>query len=242
METRVGHWLFVFFSEWIWLFILTSIQGGTKAEVRCFPSCQPPLISAFPRELSALDASSFGDSETDEFVGYIEDGPGSKRTGEEGETRNTADINEESSCEVQGDLGGNKCLRKDVANGQEKLSRPEVDSPSRSSASVPSRSDSNSTENSNNDGETNRFYAENGTGDDMTENEDKVIAAWNQRRTRSTESAETWSEFRAEGGEDAAFLDPEEFQLTHTTFALTGDTAHNQAMVHWSGQNSSVSY
>uniref|UniRef100_A0A8C2K257 VPS10 domain-containing receptor SorCS2 n=1 Tax=Cyprinus carpio TaxID=7962 RepID=A0A8C2K257_CYPCA len=32
----------------------------------------------------------------------------------------------------------------------------------------------------------------------------------------------------------------EELKLTSSTFALTGDSAHNQAMVHWSGQNSSV--
>ncbi|KAL1005911.1 hypothetical protein UPYG_G00065490 [Umbra pygmaea] len=32
----------------------------------------------------------------------------------------------------------------------------------------------------------------------------------------------------------------DELKLTSSTFALTGDSAHNQAMVHWSGQNSSV--
>ncbi|KAK5866350.1 hypothetical protein PBY51_020548 [Eleginops maclovinus] len=33
----------------------------------------------------------------------------------------------------------------------------------------------------------------------------------------------------------------EELKVNSTTFALTGDSSHNQAMVHWSGQNSSVS-
>uniref|UniRef100_A0A3Q1FPB2 Sortilin N-terminal domain-containing protein n=1 Tax=Acanthochromis polyacanthus TaxID=80966 RepID=A0A3Q1FPB2_9TELE len=81
---------------------------------------------------------------------------------------------------------------------------------------------------------------ENGTGDgnDVALNEDGNVASW--RRTRGARSAETWSGFRPEGGEDASASDQEEFQLTSSTFALTEDTAHNQAMVHWSGQNSSV--
>lgn len=33
----------------------------------------------------------------------------------------------------------------------------------------------------------------------------------------------------------------EELKLNSSTFALTGDSSHNQAMVHWSGHNSSVS-
>ncbi|KAI4833211.1 hypothetical protein KUCAC02_016125 [Chaenocephalus aceratus] len=33
----------------------------------------------------------------------------------------------------------------------------------------------------------------------------------------------------------------DELKVDSTTFALTGDSSHNQAMVHWSGQNSSVS-
>uniref|UniRef100_A0AAX7VDK9 PKD domain-containing protein n=1 Tax=Astatotilapia calliptera TaxID=8154 RepID=A0AAX7VDK9_ASTCA len=71
---------------------------------------------------------------------------------------------------------------------------------------------------------------------DVTENEDRNVTSWR----RSARSTETWSGFRPEGGEDASVSDQEEFHLTSSTFALTEDTAHNQAMVHWSGQNSSV--
>ncbi|XP_041866107.1 VPS10 domain-containing receptor SorCS1-like isoform X2 [Melanotaenia boesemani] len=33
METRLGHLFFIVLSEWIWVFIITSILGGIKAEV-----------------------------------------------------------------------------------------------------------------------------------------------------------------------------------------------------------------
>ncbi|KAM7393569.1 hypothetical protein PAMP_020429 [Pampus punctatissimus] len=52
----------------------------------------------------------------------------------------------------------------------------------------------------------------------------------------------TRSELRWSGEERrAAGPRQEELKLNSTTFALTGDSSHNQAMVHWSGQNSSVS-
>lgn len=52
----------------------------------------------------------------------------------------------------------------------------------------------------------------------------------------------TRSELRWSGEERrAAAPRQEELKLNSSTFALTGDSSHNQAMVHWSGQNSSVS-
>lgn len=54
---------------------------------------------------------------------------------------------------------------------------------------------------------------------------------------RATRSELRW------GGEERRAAAPrqEELKLNSSTFALTGDSSHNQAMVHWSGQNSSVS-
>ncbi|KAK5882555.1 hypothetical protein CesoFtcFv8_021127 [Champsocephalus esox] len=240
MERRLGHYLFLFFSKWIWLFTLTSILGGTKGEIRCIPSCQLPLITEFPRDLSELDFTNFGEASAEELVGFTEGSPGAKPNagGEEKHTVAELTASEESSSKVQPHSEGNKssCPQKDALNDQPKLSHPKEFTGSASPAAAPSPCNGNVTENSTGDGKHNE--ENDGEHVDVTVNEENDVASW--RRTRSARSAEAWSGFRAEDGEDVSFSDLEELELTSSTFALAGDTAHNQAMVHWSGQNSSV--
>lgn len=220
MGTRLGHCLFIIFSEWICLFIITSILGGTKAEVRCVPLCHVPLLRAPPRELS-----DSGEAAAGQFVGFTEGSPGAGPTTGEEVAEFTA--SGETSSKVQQPSGGNNTnLRTD---GEEKLSHLKVLPQTASLAAAPSPSNP---KNSTYDATNTTFPGETGAQD---EGED--VASWKQ--TRSARSAETLSGFRPDGGEEAS--DQVEFQLTSSTFALTGDTAHNQAMVHWSGQNSSVS-
>lgn len=243
MEMRLGHCLLTIFFEWIWLLTITSILGGTQAEVMCIPMCQLPLITAIPREPSALDLTNFGEAPAEEFVGFIEGSPGAKRTVGGDEKHNVAKVTarEGSSSKVQSRLGGNNTsfIQKDALIGQQKLSHPKVFSRSVLRAAVLSLRDADFNDNSTGDGKNNSLDVENVANVDVTVKEDTDVASW--RRARSTRGAETWSGFRPEVVEDVSFSDQEEFQLTSSTFALTGDTAHNQAMVHWSGQNSSVS-
>lgn len=232
---RLVHCLFAIFHGWIWLFILTSILGGTKAEVRCNPSCQLPLITAFPWEFSALELTNFDEAPVEDLFGFIE---GSNAPSVGDEKRNVA--KDQSSFTPQQRVGDNNVSlpQKDGLNGKTELSKSKVLSGNVLRPTSLLR-DADLKDNSTYDGKNRSLDSEMLANVNVTATRDTDVPSWS--RSRSTRSAETWPRFRAEGVEDASLSDQEEFQLTSSTFPLTGDTAHNQAMVHWSGQNSSVS-
>lgn len=79
-----------------------------------------------------------------------------------------------------------------------------------------------------------------------TENVDRGVSGDAQSRERLAEAVQGGSNPRAEyrrAGDEDRGSNPRQSEpyLDTSTFALTGDSAHNQAMVHWSGHNSSVS-
>lgn len=79
------------------------------------------------------------------------------------------------------------------------------------------------------------------------ENVDRSISGEAHSIERFAETVQGVSNSRAEyrrGGEEARGSNPRQNEphLDTSTFALSGDSAHNQAMVHWSGHNSSVSF
>lgn len=78
------------------------------------------------------------------------------------------------------------------------------------------------------------------------DNVDRSLSGEAQSPERSVESVQGTSKSRTEyrrAGEEARGSSPRQSEphLDTSTFALSGDSAHNQAMVHWSGHNSSVS-
>lgn len=84
-------------------------------------------------------------------------------------------------------------------------------------------------------------------GTTFSENVDRSISGEAQSRERFVETVQGVSNSRAEfrrTGEEARGSNPRQSEphLDTSTFALSGDSAHNHAMVHWSGHNSSVSF
>ena len=92
-----------------------------------------------------------------------------------------------------------------------------------------------------------RKRAKRSAGATHAENVDRSTSGEAQSGERLVETVQGVSNSRVEyrrAGEEARGSSPRQSEphLDTSTFALSGDSAHNQAMVHWSGHNSSVSY
>ncbi|KAM8739141.1 VPS10 domain-containing receptor SorCS3 [Acanthopagrus schlegelii] len=90
-----------------------------------------------------------------------------------------------------------------------------------------------------------RKRAKRSAGATHAENVDRSTSGEAQSRERFVETVQGVSNSRVEyrrAGEEARGSSPRQSEphLDTSTFALSGDSAHNQAMVHWSGHNSSV--
>ncbi|XP_036980487.1 VPS10 domain-containing receptor SorCS3 isoform X1 [Acanthopagrus latus] len=90
-----------------------------------------------------------------------------------------------------------------------------------------------------------RKRAKRSAGATHAENVDRSTSGEAQSGERLVETVQGVSNSRVEyrrAGEEARGSSPRQSEphLDTSTFALSGDSAHNQAMVHWSGHNSSV--
>ncbi|CDQ60829.1 unnamed protein product [Oncorhynchus mykiss] len=232
METTVGccpHWLI---AMWMCLFTLTSTLDMTKTNIRCIPSSQLSVIKPAPRELSKVGFDQFGKGPEDEAVGVAE-----KSSVPESEQ---PFVNKSYSrgLEERPLVDSSEVLYQHQSGSG--ITSKLTDRPMPPPATLNKVTVNNTRHNT-----INSFGRENRLKRHELSKKKAGASLRNLRRRRkrsfqTAESKTSWSVF-GWNGEDASTPGQHELKLSSSTFALTGDSAHNQAMVHWSGQNSSVS-
>ncbi|CDQ58266.1 unnamed protein product [Oncorhynchus mykiss] len=229
MEATVpGCCSYCYIAMWMWLFTLTSTLDLIKTEIRCIPSCQLPVIKPAPRELSEVVFDPFGKVPEGEIVGLAEKSPLRK--------------SEQHFANKSDSRGFEKRQSREKLSSSEELYQHQ----SGSGIYIPSATLNKVSVNNTRHNKINCFGRENRLKRrELSKN--KVGASFRsrgRRRKRSFQTAEsraTWSGFRWNSEDASTPGQHDELKLISSTFALTGDSAHNQAMVHSSGQNSSVS-
>lgn len=256
MEATVtGCCPYCYIAMWMWLFTLTSTLDLIKTEIRCIPSCQLPVIKPAPQELSEVVFDPFGKVPEGEVVGFAEKSPRCHPFNGRCKEVKVAEYLERVSGDgkvISVRKSEQPIANKSYSRGFEKRQRREKLSSSEelyqhqsgSGIDIPSATLKVSVNNTRHN-KMNCFGRENRLKRHALSKKKAGASLRNLRRRRkrsfqTAESRTSWSGFRW-NGEDASTSVQHELKLSSSTFALTGDSAHNQAMVHWSGQNSSVS-
>lgn len=220
-------------APWLFLLMILCYSPAAEAEITC-RSCQPGNKWRVQEILLKFDTSESAAGLKGEVYGgrSAATSAGSRRLRcAEGSAQCAPEraVNKEPRLEgntdnlnLGGQTGESELARKmKVSSGQQKSS---------DRAGLTSGTGSGKRARRNSDGEEDRRL---GSAQSRQPGEG-IGAAAGRRATRS--------ELRWSGEERrAAAPRQEELKLNSSTFALTGDSSHNQAMVHWSGQNSSVS-
>lgn len=225
-------------APWLFLLVILCYSPAAEAEITC-RSCQPGNKWRVQEILLKFDTSESAAGLKGEVYGHG-DGAGRSAATSAGSRRlrcaeGSAQCALERAVNKEPRLKGNTDkLHPDGQTGESELTRKmkvsggQQKSSDRAGLTFASGSGKRTRRNS--DGEEDRRL---GPAQIQHPGED-ISAATGRRATRS--------ELRWSGDERrAAAPRQEELKLNSSTFALTGDSSHNQAMVHWSGQNSSVS-
>ena len=218
-------------------------MGMTRAETRCIPSCKQPdnnsaqskhwagmgLFEETAKE-GLINESDHSDNIA-EYIDSVYERNTRSVTEFPSDQRNTSNKTDERDRDQKEKLSSSEVL-----NQSEHVSRPKM---THLNASKVSDQYGSYTTNNSLGGANIIKYS--------VLPQSKVATSFRSRRRRRKRSTQipdsraTWSGFRWNAEDDALSSGQHELKLTSSTFALTGDSAHNQAMVHWSGQNSSVS-
>lgn len=217
----------------MWLVIAAHTLQKAKAEITC-ASCPSPLQLHLEELQLGMRTDPTGEPATlhNLRVEFRELGVTDQNTGEDDDGHETV-VSVEDAPQFPQDVSLDGVSAKEDAPGTSEESRRggvEAGEPEKGEDAAPRRARRSGPEFAE--------FSESGwtgrTGMDGGAPEDRGSLLDGHRQGRS--------DFRWNKDEGRGNNRQDEPKLTSSTFALTGDSAHNHAVVYWSGQNSSVSH
>lgn len=231
METWAGFYPGLHLSLGIWVMIAAHILQNTKAEITC-ASCPSPVQLHLEELQLGIHTGPTEEPGTlkNVRVEFRELGVTDQNTGVDDDHETGVSVEDVPQFPQYVSLDG--VSAKEDAPGSSEESHRDSDK-----AGEPEKGEDAALRRAKRSGPEFSEFSENGwsgrTGMDASAPKDRGSLLDGHRQGRS--------EFRWNRDEGRGNNRQDEPKLTSSTFALTGDSAHNHAVVYWSGQNSSVS-